>query len=143
MTDETFTALQYAGPANWHHLIAPTRTFPLTEFSIHSIARAMSPGDRGRSDNEPVVQLGTLAAAANLTSNAIANSILSADARTIFKAAHMMAALLDAINKNLPQFTPNVSTYKHVARALRTNDPQVLSMLLIDIIRTANRLANN
>jgi hypothetical protein len=26
MTDETFTALQYAGPASWHHLIAPTHT---------------------------------------------------------------------------------------------------------------------
>ena len=143
MTDETFAALQYAGPASWHHLIAPTRTFPLTEFSIHSIAHAMSPGDRKIGNNEPVVQLGTLAAAANLTSNAIANSILTADAHTIFKAARMMAALLDAINKNLPQFTPNVSTYKHVARALRTNDQQVLSMLLIDIIRTANHLVNN
>ena len=28
MTNETFTALHYAGPASWHHLIAPTRTFP-------------------------------------------------------------------------------------------------------------------
>lgn len=44
MTDETYTALQYAGPASWHHLIAPTRTFPLTEPSIHPIAFAMSPG---------------------------------------------------------------------------------------------------
>ena len=43
MIDETFTALQYAGPASWHHLIAPTRTFALTEFSIHAIAFAMSP----------------------------------------------------------------------------------------------------
>lgn len=23
MSDETFTALQYAGPASWRHLIAP------------------------------------------------------------------------------------------------------------------------
>lgn len=143
MIDETFTALHYAGPASWHHLIAPTRTFPLTEFSIHSIAFAMSPGDRRLSDNEPVVQLGTLAAAANLTSNAIANSIFTADARTIFKDARMTAAILDATNKKLPQFTPNVSTYKHVVRALRTNDPQVLSMLLIDIIRTANHITEN
>nr|DAP04951.1 MAG TPA: hypothetical protein [Caudoviricetes sp.] len=143
MTDETFTALQYAGPANWHHLIAPTRTFPLTEFSIHSIAFAMSPGDGEFSNNEPVVQLGILAAAANLTSNAIANSIFTADAHTIFKDARMTAAILDATNKKLPQFTPNVTTYKHVARALRTNSPQVLSMLLIDIIRTASHIVNN
>lgn len=143
MSDETFTALHYASPANWHHLIAPTRTFPLTEFSIHSIAYAMSPGERKRSGNEPVVQLGTLAAAANLTSNAIANSIFTADAHIIFKDARMTAAILDATNKGLPQFTPTVSTYKHVARALRTNDPQVLSMLLIDIIRTANHIVNN
>ena len=140
MTDETHAALHYAGPDNWHHLIAPTRTFPLTEFSIHSIAYAMSPGDRRLSGNEPVVRLGILAAAANLTSNAIANIIFTADAHIIFKDARMTAALLDATNKNLPQFTPNVSTYKHVARALRTNDPQVLSMLLIDIIRTANHI---
>lgn len=143
MSDETFTALQYAGPVNWHHLIAPTRTFPLTEFSTHSIAYAMSPGDRGLSDNEPVVQLGALAAAANLTSNAIANSIFTADANTIFKDARMTAAILDATNKNLPQFTPTVSTYKNVVRALKTNDPQVLSMLLIDIIRTANHITEN
>lgn len=143
MTDETFTALQYAGPASWHHLIAPTRTFPLTEFSIHSIAFAMSPGDRNLSGNDHVVQLGALAAAANLTSNAIANAIFTADAHTIFKDARMTAAILDATNKGLPQFTPNVGTYKHVVRALRTNDPQVLSMLLIDIIRTANHIVNN
>lgn len=143
MSDETFTALQYAGPASWHHLIAPTRTFPLTEFSTHSIAYAMSPGDRRLSDNEPVVQLGALAAAANLTSNAIANSIFTADANTIFKDARMTAAILDATNKNLPQFTPTVSTYKNVVRALKTNDPQVLSILLIDIIRTANHITEN
>ena len=143
MSDETFTALQYAGPASWHHLIAPTRTFPLTEFSTHSIAYAMSPGDRRLSDNEPAVQLGALAAAANLTSNAIANSIFTADANTIFKDARMTAAILDATNKNLPQFTPTVSTYKNVVRALKTNDPQVLSMLLIDIIRTANHITEN
>lgn len=143
MSDETFTALHYAGPANWHHLIAPTRTFPLTEFSIHSIAYAMSPGERKLSGNEPVVQLGTLATAANLTSNAIAHNIFTADAHIIFKDARMTAAILDAINKKLPQFTPRVSTYKHVTRALRTNDPQVLSMLLIDIIRTATHIANN
>lgn len=142
MSDETFTALHYAGPASWHHLIAPTRTFPLTEFSIHSIAYAMSPGDRGLSNNEPVVRLGALAAAANLTSNAIANNTFTADAHIIFKDARMTATLLDATNKGLPQFTPNVRTYKHVSRALRTNNPQVLSMLLIDIIRTANHIIN-
>lgn len=143
MANETFTALQYAGPASWHHLIAPTRTFPLTEFTIHSIAFAMSPGDRRLSDNEPAVQLGTLAAAANFTANAIANNIFVANANTIFKDARTTAAILDETNKNLPQFTPNVSTYKHVARALRTNDPQVLSMLLLDIIRTANHITEN
>lgn len=143
MTDKTHATLQCAGPDSWHHLIAPTRTFPLTEFSTHSIAFAMSPGDRELSGNEPVVQLGILAAAANLISNAIANSIFTADAHIIFKDARMTAAILDATNKKLPQFTPNVSTYKYVARALRTNDPQVLAMLLIDIIRTANHITNN
>ena len=103
----------------------------------------MSPGDRKLSGNEPVTQLGVLAAAANLTSNAIANNTFTADAHIIFKDARMTATLLDVTNKGLPQFTPNVSTYKHVSRALRTNNPQVLSMLLIDIIRTANHIVNN
>lgn len=143
MIDETFTALQYAGPASWHHLIAPTRTFPLTDHSIHSIAFAMSTGDRKLSGNEPVAQLGILAAAANLTANAIAHSIFTADANIIFKDARMTATILDTTNKKLPQFTPNVSTYKYVAQALRTNAPQVLSMLLIDIIRTANHIIEN
>lgn len=143
MTNETFTALHHAGPASWHHLIAPTRTFPLTEFSTHFIAFAMSPGDRRLSGNEPVAQLGALAAAANLTANAIANNIITADAHTIFKDARMTAAIIDTINKGLPQFTPNIGTYTHVARALKTNDQQVLYALLIDIIRTANHIANN
>ena len=143
MTDETFTALQYAGPASWHHLIAPTRTFPLTELSIHAIAVAMSPGYRKLSGNEPVVQLGAFAAAANLISNAIAHSIFVTEANIIFKDARMTANILDATNKSLPQFTPNVSTYKHVARALRSNDPQVMSMLLIDFIRTANHITES
>lgn len=103
----------------------------------------MSPGDGKPSGNELMVRLGALATAANLTSNAIANSIFTADAHTIFKGARMTADLLDATNKKLPQFTTNVATYKHVARALRTNAPQVLSMLLIDIIRTANHIVNN
>ena len=143
MSDETFAALQYAGPASWHHLIAPTRTFPLTEFSIHSIAYAMSPGDRKLGGNEPVVQLGALAAAANLTSNAIANAIFTTTALDIFKEARTAAHVLHATNKNTPTFIPNVSTYKHVARALRTNDPQVLAMILIDIIRTAYHITEN
>lgn len=103
----------------------------------------MSPGDKELSVNEPVVHLGALAAAANLTSNAIANSIFTADAHTIFEGARMTAALLDTTNKGLTHITPNVSTYKHVARALRINDPQVLSMLLIDIIRTANHITES
>lgn len=41
MTDETHAALQYAGPASWHHLIAPTRTFPLTDDTIEMAALSM------------------------------------------------------------------------------------------------------
>ena len=143
MIDETFTALQYAGPASWHHLIAPTRTFPLTEFSIHSIAYAMSPGDRKLSDNEPVVLLGALAAAANLTSNAVANKLFVTTALDIFKEARIAAHILHVANNGLPHVATDARTYKHVARALKTNDPQVLSMLLIDIIRTAYRITES
>lgn len=57
--------------------------------------------------------------------------------------ARMTAAILDATNKKLPQFTPNVSTYRFARKAVGTNDPQVLSMLLIDIIRTANHIIEN
>lgn len=41
MTDETQAALQYAGPASWHHLIAPTRTFFLTQGTIQAAALSM------------------------------------------------------------------------------------------------------
>lgn len=41
MTDETQAALQYAGPGSWHHLIAPTRTFPLTDDTIEMAATSM------------------------------------------------------------------------------------------------------
>lgn len=41
MTDETRAALQCAGPDSWHHLIAPTRTFPLTDDAIEVAALSM------------------------------------------------------------------------------------------------------
>lgn len=38
MNNETPAALTYAGPDSWHHLIAPTHTFPLTEATIQAAA---------------------------------------------------------------------------------------------------------
>ena len=143
MVDETYAALQYAGPASWHHLIAPTRTIPLTTHSIHAISFAMSPGSSDLDGSAATCQLGYLSVAANLTANAIANSIFVADANTIFKDARTTATILDVANEGIPQFTPTVNTYRYVKQALETNDPQVLSMLLVDIIRTANHIAES
>lgn len=41
MTDETHAALQRAGPDSWHHLIARTRTFPLTDDTTEMAAPSM------------------------------------------------------------------------------------------------------
>ena len=143
MTSETYTALQYAGPDSWHHLIAPTRTFPLTESTTQAAALTMDSTLGHFKDNEAIFALADLSATANILSNAIANSTLTADANTIFKDARTTANTLDTTNKHTPHFTPTFRTYKHFERAANTKDPQVLSMLLIDIIRIANHIVNN
>ena len=143
MVDETFTILHYAGPATWHQNIAPSRTDMDPNAIIINIGSALNACIGPRSTELNILTLAELSVAANLLSNKIANTIFVADAQTVFKDARTTAAILDATNKNLPQFTPDVSTYKNVVRALRTNSPQVLSMLLIDTIRTANHITES
>lgn len=140
MTDETFTALQYAGPASWHHLIAPTRTFPLTEGTAQAAAISMDSVSDHFDDISAVYALTDLAATANILSNAIANIIFTATALDIFKEARTAAHVLQVINRNTPTFNPTFRTYRHFKQAVDTRDPQVIAMLLIDVIRIANHL---
>lgn len=143
MTDETFTALKYAGPANWHHLIAPTRTFPLTDDTIEMAATSMDSTLNCPYDIGAITTLVDLAAAANILANAIANCKQVAGAQSIFKLTRAAAHTLDIINKDTPSFTPTFNTYRHFKRAAETRDSQVLSMLLIDVIRIANHITKN
>lgn len=84
-----------------------------------------------------VYALTDLAATANILSNAIANTIFTATALDIFKDARTAAHVLQVINRNTPTFNPTFRTYRHFKRAIDTRDPQVVAMLLIDVIRIA------
>jgi hypothetical protein len=137
MTDETFTALQYAGPASWHHLIAPTRTFPITEETALAAAQSMDAASPYRNDLPAIYTLTDLAATANILSNAIANTVFTATALDIFKEARTAAHVLYIINRDTPTFNPTFRTYRHFKRAVDTRDLQVVTMLLIDVIRIA------
>ena len=143
MVDETSTALWNAGPDNWHHLIAPTRTLPLTESTIQAASISIDGATGDLNGIEAIFALSDLAAAANILANAIANSIFVADANAVFKEARMTANILDAANKRAPHFRPTFRTYKYFEQAAETRDPQVLTALLIDIIRIANHITES
>lgn len=143
MTDETFTALNYAGPDSWHHLIAPTRTFPLNEGTEQAAALSMDSAYDHLNGISAIYPLTDLAATANILSNAIANTIFVANALDIFEEARTTANILDAINKHTPRFCPTFITYRHFKQAVGTRDPRVLAMLLIDTIRIAYHIADS
>ncbi len=90
-----------------------------------------------------ITTLVDLAAAANILANAIANCKQVAGAQSIFKLTRAAAHILDIINKDTPSFTPTFCTYRHFKRAAETRDSQVLSMLLIDVIRIANHITES
>lgn len=144
MTDETFTILQYAGPATWHQTIAPSRTDMDPNAITINIGSALNACIGPRSTELNILTLAELSVAANILSNKIANMIFVADALTIFKDARMVANILDAINKAPhPVFVPPFKKMQPMMRAARSNDPAVLSMLLIDVIRIANHIAES
>ena len=142
MHDETSLALKQAGPDNWHHLIAPTKTFPLTEGTTQFAALAMDSTVGLCRSIATTTALADLAGAALVLSNAIANGALAANAQEAFKEARNTANYLDAISSHTPAFTPTFRTYAYFKRALDTRDTSVLVALLIDVIRVANHLAN-
>lgn len=141
MIDETFTILQYAGPASWHHLIAPARTNMSDNAIIATIGSALNACTGPRSLELNLLTLSELSTAANQLANKIANTIFTADAQTIFKDARTAAHLLDATTKTThPAFVPPFKKIPPMMTAARSNDATVLSMLLIDIIRIANHI---
>ena len=142
MNNETRIALRCAGPDNWHHLIAPTKTFPLTEGTAQFSALALDSTVGLCRGIAVTTALADLAAVALVLSNAVANSTPATNAREVFKEARATANRLDAINAYTPPFTPTFRTYAYFKRALDTRDTSVLQALLIDIIRVANHLAN-
>lgn len=143
MADETFIALQYAGPASWHHLIAPTHTFPLTDGAAQAAALTMDSACSYRNGLSAIYALTDLAATANILSNAIANTIFTATALDIFKEARTAAHILHVTNRDTPTFNPTFRTYRHFKEAIDTQDPRVLAMLLIDTIRIAYHITES
>lgn len=142
MDDETDAALYFAGPDSWHYLIAPARSFPITERTIQAAALAIG-STQGTFDGiEAVYVLCDLAAAANILANAVANAIFTANAQDIFKDARTTAHLLDSLNEHSPRYKPTFCTYQAALDAMQTQDPQVMALLLIDIIRIANHIAD-
>ena len=135
-------ALQAAGPDNWEHSIAPT-DFPLTEATTQAASISIDSAVNTIGGISNVFALHDLAAAATILANAVANTTPGMDATEAFKEARSTAHALDAINKNTPPFNPDFRTYRHTERAIATNNPTVLTALLIDIIRIANHIANN
>ena len=142
MNNETHTTLHHAGPANWHHLIAPTKTHPLSNGTLQAAALSMDAATSTPSDIDAIFPLADLAATAITLSNAAANATHTTSARATFEEARQAATHLDSINKNTPPFTPTFRTYRHFKQAAKTRDPQVLTCLLIDVIRIANHIAN-
>ena len=142
MNNETHTTLQHAGPTNWHHLIAPTKPSHLSNKAIQAAALSMDAATSTTYGTENIFALADLAATAITLSNAVANATHATSARTTFKKARQAATLLDSINKNTPPFTPTLKTYRHFKQAAETQDPQVLTHLLIDTIRIANHITN-
>ena len=144
MVDETSIILQYAGPASWHHLIAPARTNMADNAIITNIGSALNACTGPRSTELNILTLAELSVAANLLANKIANTIFTADAQTIFKYARTTAHLLDATAKTThPAFVPPFKKIQPMMKAARSNNPTVLSTLLIDIIRIANHITGN
>ena len=103
--DETATALRVAGPASWHHLIAPTRTFPLAEETALAAAQSMDAASPYRNDISAIYALTDLAATANILSNAIANTIFTTTALDIFKEARTASHILHVTNRDTPTST--------------------------------------
>lgn len=84
-----------------------------------------------------------LTAAATILANAIANTTPDMDAARVFKEELLTARALDTINKNTPRFIPDFRAYRYLKRAIETNDPTVLTALLVDFIRIANQLTES
>lgn len=140
MHDETPAALTYAGPDSWHHLIAQTHTFPLTEATTQAAALSMDSVPGVSRGIKAIWALCDLAATSNILANAAANATSTANAREVFEDARSTARTLDILNERTPRFNPTFRTYQVFWDALQTKDPQVIAMLLVDTIRIANHI---
>lgn len=132
-------ALQLAGPDNWHRTIAPT-DFPLTEAAAQAVSMSIDSTVDTIGGISDVFTLHDLAAAATILANAIANTTPDTNATRAFKEARFTARTLDTTNKNTPRFSPDFMTYRHLRRAIETNNPTVLTALLVDFIRIATHI---
>lgn len=142
MDDETNALLYMAGPANWHHTIAPTRINMGNNTIITNINTALQGTQGPRATEFNLNALTSLQAAANILANKIADTIYIANALDIFREACITANKLDKeATAPHPAFQPSFKKAITATRILNDGDPLALSMLLVDIIRIANHTA--
>lgn len=138
MIDETFTALQYAGPASWHHLISadhanthPEAAFPILDAALKQQCTTL---------DSALIALSGYAGAALILAYQIA-SHSTADAHSVLITCGRTAEDLTAINGyTQPSRKAAISA---INKILYSNDPLAHTMLLIDIIRIAYRITES
>lgn len=142
MNDEIYAAIYFAGPSNWGHLIAPTRyDLGLEEIAV-SLSSALNVNRYTRTPGKAITALTSLAVAAVLLSNKIAGDLFITTAQDVYAEALAVARKLDTHETPThPWFQADGDVYRAAMRGIRSNDPRVHAMLLVDLIRIANRIA--
>lgn len=143
MKDDIYAAIYFAGPSNWGRLIAPTRyDLGIGEIAI-PLTSALNTNRYTRTPGKAITALTNLAAAAVLLSNKIAEDLFITTAQDIYAEALAVARKLD--NHDTPPhvwFQDDSDVYRAAMRAIRSNDPRVHAMLLVDLIRIADHIAD-
>mgnify|MGYP000467291243 CR=1 FL=1 len=144
LNDDIATAIQLAGPINWHHLLAPTRS--KLDFGAADQAFGNYLATHNRHPNTPgnaIAALGELATVAIIIANNIANDIFTTTAQDVFQEAYVVAREFDRhAPKPLSWPQTNNDAYRAARKILRSDNTRAHAMLLVDIIRAANQLAN-
>lgn len=143
MIDEMPAILAFAGPDKWHHLIAPTRTNLTTQGAATLVGSALNACSGPRSGTLNINTLTELATASIIVSNKIANTLFTISALTVFEEARRVARILE--NKapmTHPVFNPPSVRQIAMLQAVRSEDPAVLTWLLVDLIRIADHIVD-
>ena len=143
MIDEIPAILAFAGPDEWHHLIAPTRTNLTTQGAATLVGSALGACSGPRSDTLNITTLTELAAASIIISNKIANTLFTISALAVFEEARRTARILkNNTPTRHPAFNRPFIRSTAMLKVVRSEDPAVLTWLLVDIIRVADHIVD-